>query len=129
MANDLRGEIDWVVEDHTYTLRLSLADLKALQLELGIPTLKWRERLDTQDLGMVEIDAILTKALKRGDPDKFRKPSDIAVVCEAAGFTSCLQHAVQVLVEGLNDPVERRRRHEEQLKAAEDGALPEPPLP
>lgn len=113
MANVLRGEIDWTVGDDLHTLRLSLEDLKSLQQALNIPTLKWQEKIQERDLGMVEIDAILTLALRRGAPAHFRKPVDVAAVLEEAGFFASLQAAINVLVESLRDPVDRKREQEE----------------
>jgi hypothetical protein len=113
MANVLRGEIDWTVGENLHTLRLSLEDLKSLQQNLNIPTLKWQEKIQDRDLGMVEIDAILTLALRRGDATHFRRPSDVAAVLEEAGFFSSLQAAINVLVESLRDPVDRKKEQEE----------------
>jgi hypothetical protein len=114
MANGLRGEIDFLVGDKTYILRLSLGDLKALQQQTGVPTLAWSKRLQEHNFGMEEIDAILTHALRSGDKERFRRPSDVAVVLEEAGFPACLDAAVQVLVEALRDPRERKADQNDQ---------------
>ena len=112
MANILRGEVDFVVGDKTYILRLTLGDLKTLQQTTGVPTLAWSKRLQEQNFGMEEIDVILTAALRSGDKQRFKRPVDVTEVMEEAGFPACFDAAVKVLVEALRDPKERREEQE-----------------
>ena len=113
MANALRGEVDFHVGEKTYLLRLSLGDHKALQQATGIPTLAWGKLLEERKIGAVEVDAILTLALRSGDKERFRRAADIAEVMEEAGSSACTNAALEVLMTSLTDPRDRQPKSEE----------------
>ena len=127
-ANAHRGEVDFVVEEKTYLLRLAAGDIAALQEELKIPTLLMLTKVQNRELGYVEIAAILQASLMRANPKQRFTRNDAYALMDKVGASTALNAAITVFILGISDPEEREEQarklaeRDAETEAAEDAS-------
>lgn len=102
MVNPHRGELNWTVNGHTYTLRLTMSDIAALEAahgqQSGIMEVVTRFRENTY--GVRVIATILQRGLLSGMGTRL-KTEEVYALIDECGFPEAAETAIRLLSKGL----------------------------
>ena len=128
MANPHRAEVDLKTPNRVFTLRLSMNDMAALQNELhvGVPY-ELAERISTHKFGVVEMAAVLRRALKTGGlffPPQ-RAGETVSRIMEQAGMSACLEAVLGLIAASISDETADQSSEAEGGEVDESSLFPE----
>ena len=119
MANPYRGEVEWKVSantpyERTYTLRLSIGDLAALDnAEEGKDgCMSLVNRLLTRRYGLNDLTIVLMRALKTGMKINLKR-EEVHELIDEAGFDEATSAVIDVLNKRLNKEKPEEKNPEE----------------